>query len=76
MENREDHEVILLTPDSATWNPLSEQFETEEAAVLDSDGDIIVNKRNKQSKLIPGADVSGLYAEPLPWLWCNELVEK
>ena len=61
MENWGDHEVIFLTPYLATWNPYSEHFETEKAAILDSDGGIIVAETNKQSEIIPEADVSGLY---------------
>ena len=76
LENWKDHEVIFLTPDLATWNPHSEHFETEKAAMLDSDGDIIANERNKQSKIISEADLSGIYVEPLPWSWYDELVEK
>jgi hypothetical protein len=34
-----------VTPDSATWNPHSDHYEMEEAAMLDSDGDIIANER-------------------------------
>ena len=76
MENWEDHEVIFLTPDSATWNPHSDHFEMEEAAMLDSDGDIIARERAIQSELITEADVSGLYVEPLPWKRYDELVDK
>ena len=44
--------------------------------MLDSDGDIIANKRNKQSEIISEADVSDLHVESLPQLRYNELVEK
>ena len=45
MENQEEHEVVFLTQDSATWNPHSEHFVEEEVVMLDSDGDIIANER-------------------------------
>ena len=53
-----------MTPDSSTWNPHSEHFETEEAAMLDSDGGIIASERNKQSEIISEADMSGYMLSP------------
>ena len=76
MKNWEEYGVIFLTPDSTTWNPHSEHSVAEEAALLDSDGGIIANERDNQSEITSGADVSGLYVEPLPWSRYDELVKK
>ena len=76
MENWEEHDVIFVTPDSATWNPHSEHFEVEEAVMLDSDGGIISKEMATRQDFISEADIGGLYVEPLPWSRYDELVNK
>ena len=75
MEHWADHEVIFLTPDSATWDPHSEHYEVEEALMLDSGGDIIAREERPRTELIADADVSDLYVKPLPWTRYHELVD-
>ena len=40
---------LFITPDSASWDPYSENFATNEAAMIDSSGDIIDTTHRKNS---------------------------
>ena len=51
MHDADKYETIYLTPDSDSWNPNTDSFAEDEAALLDDDGDIIMTVQSTHSEL-------------------------
>ena len=74
METWENYPVVYLTPDSDQWDPHAASFADAEAAMLDSNGEIVTTiKRNRD--LFEEVDISVLYAEPGTWDSFEQLVD-
>jgi hypothetical protein len=65
--NWENYPVIHLTPDRDVWDPHSQHFADAEAAMMDSNGNIVGRKRSRTMFEEVESDVSELYAEPCTW---------
>ena len=73
-EHWENYPVVHLTPDSDQWDPHALHFAEAEAAMLDSSGEI-VGQRKRNRNLFEEADISVLYAEPCTWDSLEELID-
>jgi len=65
-DNWENYPVVYLTPDSDQWDPHASHFAEAEAAMVDSSGEI-VGQRKQNQNLFKEADIKELYAEPCTW---------
>jgi hypothetical protein len=61
--NWENYPIVYLTPDAELWNPHCFNFESEEDAMVDSDGLIVQQVPRPRFMIFTEADVSELYAE-------------
>jgi hypothetical protein len=74
METWENYPVVYLTPDSDQWDPHAACFADAEAAMLDSNGEVVKTlKRN--CDLFEEGDISVLYAKPGTWESFEQLVD-
>jgi len=74
METWENYPVVYLTPDSDQWDPHAASFADAEAAMLDSNREIVTTtKRNRD--LFEEGYISVLYAKPGTWESFEQLVD-
>ncbi len=74
METWENYPVVYLTPDSDQWDPHAASFAVAEAAMLDSNGEIVTTLKRNQD-LFEEGDISVLYADPGTWESFEQLVD-
>jgi len=65
---------VYLTPDSDQWDPHASRFAEAEAAMMDSSGEI-VGQRKRNQNLFKEADIKELYAEPCTWDSFAQLID-
>ena len=51
-DNWEEHNVVLLNPDTESWNPNNEYYTEREAGMLDVDGDITMHATHELNEVI------------------------
>ena len=67
-ENWDAYPIVFLTPDGDSWNPDSNHFADQEAAMLDSNGLITTHDHNRPQKcLFTEADLGEFYGLPATW---------
>jgi hypothetical protein len=75
-ENWENYQVVYVTPDGDSWDPYSEHFADEEAAMVDVNGLLIERDPRPQSYIFTEADISKLYGESVTWKCYDDIVNK
>ena len=66
-ENWMDYQVIFITPGGDSWDPYSEHYAKEEAAMVDVNGLLVERDPRPQSAIFSEADINKLYGEPVTW---------
>jgi hypothetical protein len=73
-ENCEDYQVVYVTSDGDSWDPYSEHFTDEEAAMVDVNGSLVEQDPRPQSNIFNEVDISKLYIEPVTWHCYEDIV--
>ncbi len=74
IETWENYPLVYLTPDSDQWDSHAASFADAEAAMLDSNREIVTAKKRNQD-LFEEVDISVLYDEPGTWDSFEQLVD-
>jgi hypothetical protein len=76
IEDWENYPIVLITPDSVTWNPYASHYGENEAAMLDSNGLIVDHDTWPPQVLFTEADLCKLYGEPVAWDEFNNAIDQ
>jgi hypothetical protein len=75
-ENWEDYQVVYVNPDGDSWDPYSEHFADEEAAMVDVNGLLVERDPHPQSNIFNETDISKLYGKPVTCQCYEDIVNK
>ena len=73
-ETWENYPVVYLTPDSDQWDPHAADFAEAEAAMLDTNREIVTTKKRSRD-LFEMGNISVLYVEPSTWDSFEQVVD-
>ncbi len=74
MDHWEIYPIVFLTPDGNSWDPSSNHYADQEAAMLDPNGLIASHEERPSKRLFTEADLGELYALPATWDQYNDQV--
>jgi hypothetical protein len=67
MDHWETYPIVFLAPDGDSWDPSSNHYADQEAAMLDPNGLIASHEECPRKRLFIEADLGELYAIPATW---------
>jgi hypothetical protein len=74
MDHWDTYPIVFLTPDGDSWDPSSNHYADQEAAMLDPNGLIACHEEGPSKRLFTEADLGELYAPPATWDQYNDQV--